>query len=218
MVVIVELIVVDLNRLVQHNHVQRKLLELSLSTVIRVERKCGISLSVVGKSVGQSGLFSIIRGTFLSQIRSCQLYSYCLLFQREFSIESLISANPDVIICSDPAGFVTQYDFYHTHSFNVTCCVYSAPYQYSEKEIDSLIEYLEESSGKHILATYASFYHQEGSPSQPHIYDNRRLASLFGFDPTASYTTKKLTAQPIFHATVCSSTIKLSFHCFVMSH
>lgn len=62
--------------------------------------------------------------------------------------------------------------------------------------MDDLVEYLENSSGKHILGTYASFYHQEGNPTQPHIYDNRKLARVFGFDPSLSYTTKKLSSQP----------------------
>ena len=61
-----------------------------------------------------------------------------------------------------------------------------APYQYTNQEVDDLVEYLENSSGKHILGTYASFYHQEGNPTQPHIYDNRKLARLFGFDPSLS--------------------------------
>eukprot|EP01105_Mastigella_eilhardi_P019454 TRINITY_DN4575_c0_g1_i1.p2 TRINITY_DN4575_c0_g1~~TRINITY_DN4575_c0_g1_i1.p2 ORF type:complete len:232 (+),score=68.11 TRINITY_DN4575_c0_g1_i1:556-1251(+) len=49
---------------------------------------------------------------------------------------------------------------------------------------------------RHLLGTYATFYHQEGPADKPHIYDNRLLAALFGLDPAAGYTTKKLVGQP----------------------
>ena len=78
-----------------------------------------------------------------------------------------------------------------------------APYQYTQREVADLTQYLSQSAGKHVLGTYATFYHQEGNPAQPHVYDNRQLARLFGFDPSKTYTTKKLPAQPKFYATVC---------------
>eukprot|EP00727_Mastigamoeba_balamuthi_P008031 m51a1_g3849 hypothetical protein (340) ;mRNA; f:380688-382534 len=91
--------------------------------------------------------------------------------QREFTLESLIKAAPDVIVCSDPAG---------------------APYQYTAQEISDIQSYLTMGVCRHLIGTYATFYHQEGSPSMPHMM----LASLFGLDPSVPYTTKKLSGQP----------------------
>ena len=42
----------------------------------------------------------------------------------------------------------------------------------------------------------------EGPIDKPHIYDNRRLAALFGLDPSLGYTTKKLHGQPKFEVLV----------------
>lgn len=95
--------------------------------------------------------------------------------QRAFTLESLIAANTDIAVCSDPAG---------------------APYQYTAKEINALKTFFSMGINKHLLGTYATFYHQEGPPNKPHIYDNRGLASLFGLDPTAHYTTLKLNSRP----------------------
>lgn len=77
-----------------------------------------------------------------------------------------------------------------------------APYQYTKQEIEDLVAYITEGTGKHVIGTYATFYHQEGTQISPHIYDNRRLAALFGLEVTQGYTTKKLHGQPTYKPTV----------------
>lgn len=100
-----------------------------------------------------------------------------IVHQRDFTLDSLTKERPDVIVASDPAG---------------------APYQYTQTEVADLSTYLSEGVGRHLLGTYACFYHREGTPAAPHIYDNRGLAALFGFDPTQCYTTTKLQSQPCY--------------------
>ncbi|KAH3756940.1 hypothetical protein Pelo_11249 [Pelomyxa schiedti] len=98
-----------------------------------------------------------------------------ITYQKEFTLETLIRANPDVIVCSDPAG---------------------APYQYTTAEVNALSSYINQNCSRHLFGTYATFYHKEGPTESPHIYDNRALASLFGLDPDIFYTTRRLSTQP----------------------
>ena len=81
-----------------------------------------------------------------------------------------MSENPDVIVFSDPAG---------------------APYGFSKQELDDLETFVTTTYHRHLLGTYATFYHQEGHISRLRIYDNRRIAVLFGINPKMEFTTTK---------------------------
>lgn len=107
-----------------------------------------------------------------------------------FDLELLQRENPDVIVCSDIAG---------------------APYQLSTGELNSLRAFVTETTGKHVLGTYATFYHREGTPNNPSIYDNRRLAPLFGFHEETDFGTRRVSQSPVFEPSVCNST---SHHTF----
>ena len=76
--------------------------------------------------------------------------------------------------------------------------VAGAPYQMTDAEVDAVIRYVAGGVRRHALATYAAFYHEEGAPGRRHVYDNRRLAPLFGLDPAAAYTTRRLNAPPVY--------------------
>lgn len=97
-------------------------------------------------------------------------------------LELLRRENPDVIVCSDIAG---------------------APYQLSATELESLRAFVTETTGKHVLGTYATFYHREGTPNKPSIYDNRRLAPLFGFREDTDFGTRRVAQSPVFEPSVC---------------
>ncbi|KAL7722207.1 Uncharacterized protein QTN25_000959 [Entamoeba marina] len=96
-----------------------------------------------------------------------------------FDAELLDSISPDVIICGDTAG---------------------APYQFTNKEIESLTSYLEKGIKKHIIGTYALFHHQEGHENRRHIYDNRKMGKIFGIDPNLTLTTRRLGSKPKYNA------------------
>ena len=100
-----------------------------------------------------------------------------------FDLELLQRENPDIIVCSDIAG---------------------APYQLSTTELESLQAFVTETTGKHVLGTYATFYHREGAPNKPSIYDNRRLAPLFGFREDIDFGTRRVAQTPVFEPFVCT--------------
>ena len=91
-----------------------------------------------------------------------------------FTLDDLQMENPDIIVCSDVAG---------------------SPYQLSSTEMNALKKFISETSGKKLLGTYATLYHQEGL--QPSIYDNRALAPLFGFREDIEYRTRKIEKDEI---------------------
>ncbi|EDR21885.1 hypothetical protein EDI_145830 [Entamoeba dispar SAW760] len=93
---------------------------------------------------------------------------------RNFSYEMLEIIQPDVIILGDCAG---------------------APYQFTEQEFESIEMYMNEGINKHIIGTYATFYHQEGPFNRLHIYDNRRLCTLFGIEKGLVLTTRRIEGE-----------------------
>ena len=101
-----------------------------------------------------------------------------------FDLELLQRENPDIVVCSDIAG---------------------APYQLSTTEQESLRAFVTETTGKHVLGTYATFYHREGTPNRPSIYDNRRLAPLFGFREDTDFGTRRVAQTPVFQPSVCTT-------------
>ncbi|ELP87760.1 hypothetical protein EIN_411130 [Entamoeba invadens IP1] len=88
---------------------------------------------------------------------------------RTFSLSTL--QNSDVVVIGDVAG---------------------APYQFTPEEISVIQQYATLGTKKHLLATYAAFYHQEGPQHRLHVYDNRALAPLFGIPADTQLTTRRL--------------------------
>ena len=103
---------------------------------------------------------------------------------KNFDIELLQRVNPDIIVCSDIAG---------------------SPYELSFSEMTAIKTYVNETTGKHVLGTYATFYHREGPVMTPSIYDNRDLAPLFGFRAETDFGTKKLFQNHAIKPRVCSN-------------
>ena len=96
---------------------------------------------------------------------------------KDFSLDTLVEEEPDVIVCSDTAG--------STHEF-------------TDKEADAITQYLQFHTGKHILGTYALFFHQEVRLGIHYVFDNKRLAPLFGFSAQSIFSTTKLTSEHAF--------------------
>ena len=97
--------------------------------------------------------------------------------KRSVSNELLQTEDPDIIILGDCAG---------------------TPYQFKQHEFQELDTYLKQHVGKHLLGTYATFFHWERVQRRDHIYDNRYLAQYFGIKPTLEFKTKRLSSKPTY--------------------
>ncbi|GAB1223060.1 hypothetical protein ENUP19_0128G0037 [Entamoeba nuttalli] len=96
---------------------------------------------------------------------------------RNITKEILESENPDILVFGDCAG---------------------APYQFKLEELDSIESYLNENCNKHLLGTYAVFYHKEGPQGRVHEYDNRGLCKYFGIIPEIQLVTSKMPHDPTY--------------------
>jgi hypothetical protein len=81
--------------------------------------------------------------------------------------EELWTYRPDVIVLSDVAG---------------------GPYEIPDAGMTQLIEYHEAMPWTRWLASYAALYYCSGSLYGGSVYDNRRLCSIFGLDPTTLFS------------------------------
>ncbi|EDS89426.1 hypothetical protein EHI8A_021050 [Entamoeba histolytica HM-1:IMSS-B] len=90
---------------------------------------------------------------------------------------SFKNENPDILVFGDCAG---------------------APYQFKLEELDSIESYLNENCNKHLLGTYAVFYHKEGPQGRVHEYDNRGLCKYFGIIPELQLVTSKMPHDPTY--------------------
>ncbi|ELP93601.1 hypothetical protein EIN_063460 [Entamoeba invadens IP1] len=100
-----------------------------------------------------------------------------MTFKKFVTKDILESCNPDVLVLGDCAG---------------------APYQFKDEEMSAIENFLEKHVEKHLLGTYALFYHREGTEGRMHVYDNRRLCELFGIRRGTEFGTKRLTDKPTY--------------------
>ncbi|EDR22564.1 hypothetical protein EDI_043420 [Entamoeba dispar SAW760] len=98
-------------------------------------------------------------------------------FKKNITKEILESESPDILVFGDCAG---------------------APYQFNLEELDSIESYLNENCNKHLLGTYAVFYHKEGPQGRVHEYDNRSLCKYFGIIPETQLVTSKMPHDPTY--------------------
>ncbi|KAL7714183.1 Uncharacterized protein QTN25_008254 [Entamoeba marina] len=68
-------------------------------------------------------------------------------------------------------------------------------------EFIAIERYVKTGNKKHLLGTYALFYHKEGPANRIHEYDNRRLAPLFGIDSNIQLTTKRMNSKAEYNIT-----------------